>query len=255
MVDLQSTHDYVVLLILAAVFGALGGLAYELLLTRGQEAGGVEWPGRRTDVPNYLDLGFFGSMFLGAVAAVAVSYFFTPETQVKVTQGGTEVIKTQWQIVKVLPLSLIVGSAGGAFLTAMQARVLARLKEQEAEATKKTAQAVIGQVATGTKQVATATATAAVEKLGATAEQTIQQAAQETNPELAQQLNDLATGAPYESEIRDLVGPPTTTSTGEHLERLQNAKAQAVAEAVKHASAAIDEQVEAATKSLKEGTS
>ena len=255
MVDLQSTHDYVVLLFIAAVFGALGGLAYELLLTRGQEAGGVEWPGRRKDVPNYLDLGFLGSMFLGAVAAIAISYFFTPEVQVKATEHGTDVIKTQWQIVKVVPLSLIVGSAGGAFLTAMQARVVARLKEQETEATKKMAQAVIGQVGTGTKQVATAAATAAVEKLGTTAEQTVKQAAKETSPELVRQLDDLATGAPYEAEIREVVGLPASTTTGEHLERLHNAKTEAVAEAAEKASAAIDEQVEAASKSLQEAMS
>jgi hypothetical protein len=250
MVNLQSSHDYVVLFILAATFGALGGLAYELLLARGQEAGGVEWPGRRTAVPHFLDLGFLASMFLGAVAAVAVSYFFTPETQVKVTEGGKELIKTQWQIVKVVPLSLIVGSAGGAFLSAMQARVLAQLKEQEAEATKRTAQAITEQLATGTKQVATAAATAAAEKVGATAEQTVQQAAQQTTPALAQQLDDLAQGAPYEAEIRDLVGSGASVDTGEHLEHLQNAKDDAVAEAVKQATAAIDEQLKTASASL-----
>jgi hypothetical protein len=255
VVDLESIHDYVVLFILAAAFGALGGLAYELLLTRGQEAGGVEWPGRRTAVPNYLDLGFFGSMFLGAVAAVAVSYFFTPETQVKVTEGGTDLIKTQWQIVKVVPLSLIVGSAGGAFLSAMQARVLAQLKEQEAEATRRTAEAINAQLATGTKQVAAAAATAAAEKVGAMAEQTVQKAAQQTNPQLAQQLDDLAQGAPHEAEIRDLVGSGASVETGEHLEHLQNAKTDAVAEAVKQATAAIDEQLEAASMSLKKATS
>jgi len=255
VVDLQSIHDYVWLFVVAAGFGALGGLAYELLLARGQETGGLEWPGRRKDVPNYLDLGFVGSMFLGAVAAVAVSYFFTPETQVKVTEGSTDVIKTQWQIVKVVPLSLIVGSAGGAFLSAMQARVVARLKEQEAEATKKTARAVAEQLATGTKQVATMAATAAAEKVEAKAEQAVQLAAEGTTPELAQQLSDLAGGAPREAEIRDLVASGVSTNTEDHLEDLHAVKAEAVAEAVRQATTAIDKQLDTAATSLKNATS
>lgn len=137
----------------------------------------------------------------------------------------------------------------------MQARVLAQLKEQEAEATRRTAQAITAQLATGTKQVATAAATAAAEKVGAMAEQTVQQAAQQTNPELAQQLDDLSQGAPYEAEIRDLVGSGASVDTGTHLEHLQNAKNDAVAEAVEQATAAIDEQAEVASTSLTKATS
>jgi len=259
VVDLESVRDYVWLFVVAASFGAVGGFAYELLLTRGEktgapETGGLELPGHRTAVSNFWDLGFVGSMFLGAVAAVAVSYFFTPETQVKVTEGGTEVIKTQWQIVKVVPLSLIVGSAGGAFLTAMQARVLARLKEQEAEATKKAAQAVIEQSAAGTKQVTAMAATAVAEKIQAKAEQVVQQAAQGTPPELAEQIGDLADGAPREMEIRDLIATGTSVDTQEHLDELQKAKTDAVTDVVDQATSAIDEQLQAASVSLKKAT-
>jgi hypothetical protein len=255
VVDLESVHDYVWLFAVAAVFGALGGLAYELLLARGQETGGLERPGTRAGVPNFYDLGFVGSMFLGAVAAVAVSYFFTPEIQVKAREGNTDVIKTQWQIVKVVPLSLIVGSAGGAFLSAMQARVVARLKEQEAEATKRTAQAVTEQLATGTKQVATLAATAAAEKVQATAVQAVQEAAQETPPQLAEQVSDLAAGAQHETEIRDLVGAGASPGPQGHLDQLQDAKTEAVASAVEQATSAIDQQLETASKSLEKATS
>lgn len=255
MVDLESVRDYVWLFTVAAAFGALGGLAYELLLTRGHEAGGLERPGRREGVSNYYDLGFVGSMFLGAVAAIAVSYFFTPEVQVSVRDEGADVIRTQWQIVKVVPLSLIVGSAGGAFLSAMQARVLARLKEQEAEATKKTAQAVTEQLATGTKQVATMAAAAAAEKVQTKAEQAVQETAQATPRGMAQQLDDLATGAPHEVEIKDLVASASSSDPEKHLGDIQDAKTQAVAEAVEQATSAIDEQLEAASRSLEKATS
>jgi hypothetical protein len=205
MVDLESVRDYVWLLIVAAAFGAVGGLAYELLLTRGSESGGLERPGEREGLSSFYDLGFLGSMFLGAAAAIAVSYFFTPEVQVKVEQNGTEEIKTKWQIVKVVPLSLIVGSAGGAFLSAMQARVLARVKEQEA----RTARALTEQVATGSKEVATIATAAAVEKVEAEAKQAVQIAAQTTPPELAQRLETIASGAANESEIRDALAQAT----------------------------------------------
>jgi hypothetical protein len=255
VVDLESVQDYVWLFVVAAAFGAVGGLAYELLLTRGQEVGGLERPGKREGVKHYYDLGFFGSMFLGAVAAVAVSYFFTPEVLVTAEEEEAEVIKTQWQIVKVVPLSLIVGSAGGAFLSAMQARVLARLKEQEVEANKRTALAVNEQLATANKQVATMVATATAEKLQTKAEQAVQEAAQSTPREVAEQVGDLAAGAPYETELKEIVATATPADPEKQLGALQEAKDQAVAEAVEQATSAIDEQLEAAARSLEKATS
>jgi hypothetical protein len=250
MVDLESVRDYVWLLIVAAAFGAVGGLAYELLLTRGSESGGLERPGEREGLSSFYDLGFLGSMFLGAAAAIAVSYFFTPEVQVKVEQNGTEEIKTKWQIVKVVPLSLIVGSAGGAFLSAMQARVLARVKEQEA----RTARALTEQVATGSKEVATIATAAAVEKVEAEAKQAVQIAAQTTPPELAQRLETIASGAANESEIRDALAQTTPADPEQQIQELERAKEEAVKQASERVESAIAEQLETASKSMERVT-
>jgi hypothetical protein len=124
MVTLKNSMDYVWMFLIAGGLGALGGIAYELLQVRHGDLGALEVP-RLRENKRFLDLGFVASLILGAVAAIAISYFFTPEIQV-VESNATV---TKWEIVRLVPLSLIVGSAGGAFLGAMQARVLARVNE------------------------------------------------------------------------------------------------------------------------------
>jgi hypothetical protein len=145
MVTLSGAHDYVVLFAIAALFGAVGGLAYELLQTRAKETGSIELPWARGW--RYIHLGVISNLLLGAVAAVAISYFFTPELQVKETVNGVTTVVTKWQIVKVVPLSLIVGSAGGAFLEAMKSRLLGELNAQKIVATQAAARAGATQVA------------------------------------------------------------------------------------------------------------
>lgn len=165
MVTLSHAHDYVVLFAVAGLFGAIGGLAYELTLTRRRQTGALKFPS--IDRWHYLELGFISSMFLGAVAAVAISYFFTPEVQVKTVVNGHAEIQTKWQIVKVIPLSLIVGSSGGAFLEAMRSRVLGQLNAQKVATTQAAAKAAVEQVARIAK-----TATAGpVDRPGGTAHQ------------------------------------------------------------------------------------
>src|SRR5688572_23361121 len=79
----------------------------------------------------YVDLGVFASAIVGAVAAVAALWIFPPEIT-NVTADGTTTTTTRYDIVKVVGLSLIVGSAGGSFLIAMQARALALVKAEQA---------------------------------------------------------------------------------------------------------------------------
>jgi hypothetical protein len=108
---------------------------------------------RFRDSRRYLDLGFLASMVLGAVAAIAIAYFFTPEVQI--VEAGKSV--TKWQIAKLVPLSLIVGSAGGALLTAMQTSVSARVSEAKLESTRKIATAQLDTVSeTAKSQVSNA---------------------------------------------------------------------------------------------------
>lgn len=178
MITLESSWDYVWLFVVAGGFGAVGGLAYELLQVRAHETGTLELPGGRGS-QRFVDLGFFASIILGAIAAIAITYFFTPEVLVKTGPPGSEVITTKWQIVKVVPLSIIVGSAGGAFLTTMQTRALAQLNAQRAEtnaqkaqttaAVSKTAVAQLAAAATAASQVAAAMPRAEADSVSAKA--------------------------------------------------------------------------------------
>jgi hypothetical protein len=83
MVLLNEAIDYVWMFLIAGGLGAVGGIAYELLQVRGGEAG--HW---LRESRHFLDLGFLSSMILGAMAAVAISYSFTPEVQV--VEAGKE---------------------------------------------------------------------------------------------------------------------------------------------------------------------
>lgn len=137
MAVLDRWHDFVVLFLLVGVLGAIGGLTYELLQSIRGRTGLIERPeavGRR-----YLDLGLYASLIIGAVASVAALWVFPPEITTTVVEGGLTTTSSRYDIVKVVGLSLIVGSAGGSFISAMQARAMALVKAQEADHTKQVA--------------------------------------------------------------------------------------------------------------------
>src|SRR5215213_1367116 len=136
MVELKEIIDYVWLFVVAGLLGATGGLAYELMQSRLGDTGMVERPTRK---PGYLDLGFWASLLIGAIAAVAALWVFPPEANTTVEQGGRTTTTTEYDLIKLVGLSLIIGSAGSSFLTALQARALARVKAQEAEITRRVA--------------------------------------------------------------------------------------------------------------------
>ncbi len=120
MIDV--TDNWWVAVTIAAGAGLVGGLIYELLLVRFGGEGMAELiskqsppEGRRT----YLDLGFLASMLVGAVAAVGFLYFMPPADTID--QAG-DVVRRVYDPFRLIPASVIVGSAGGAFLSAMQER-------------------------------------------------------------------------------------------------------------------------------------
>ena len=122
MITLETIRDYWIMLAMAAGSGAVGGLAFELLQTRlGQQSGVFERFAKREEG---IDIGGFASIVLGAVAAIAVLYFFPPT--ITVTEG--EVTTTQFDLVQLIALSLIVGSTGGVILQAAQQRVQQRIQ-------------------------------------------------------------------------------------------------------------------------------
>jgi hypothetical protein len=194
LVTLDSVTDYVWLFVVAGCFGALGGFAYELLQVRGsQQTGTVELAGWRGENRSFYDLGLFASLALGAIAAIAISYFFTPEVLVKSGAAPNEVITTKWQIVKVVPLSIIVGSAGGAFLTAMQARVLAQLNAQKAATTAAVSKTAVAQIAEAARTASQTAAASPVEQAGMVTERAV--TAIDRQAELAADAIDRAMGA------------------------------------------------------------
>jgi hypothetical protein len=127
VVVLTDWWDYLLLFAVAAVLGGLGGLAYELTIGG---RGRIEIPRSEWDKGRYRDLGVWANVILGAIVAPAALSIFPPEETV-VTPGQPGTV-TEWNIVEVVGLSVIVGSAASTFLTAMQARAMAVVKAQGA---------------------------------------------------------------------------------------------------------------------------
>jgi hypothetical protein len=140
------------MVLIAAGVGAIGGLGAELLIQRADNTGTLEIPGRLPGT-RFVDIGFPASLILGAIAAVAILYFFPPVVE-KITEGtGTEGPTTthEYDLVKLIALSLIVGSAGPAFLSTAQSRLLSALNAQKANDAVETGKTQIDQVAESAK--------------------------------------------------------------------------------------------------------
>jgi hypothetical protein len=132
MIELDSTWNTIVMLMVAFGVGAIGGLVAELLESRGklQIKGALELPKRVSS--RYFDLGFPANILVGAVAAVAILYFFPPSQQI-VTEnpGGEPTTTVEYDLTKLVALALIVGSAGSRFLAALQARTIAAVARRD----------------------------------------------------------------------------------------------------------------------------
>lgn len=139
MIDLSGVSDYVTVIALAAIAGLVGGLVADLLLVRGKRSGVIEFPQRLPG--GMFDLGTLATLIVGAVAAVAAMYLFPPQTVTVQAADGTSATVIRYDVVKLLALSLIIGSAGSAFLAAAQARVVAAAKEQQVEDVQNVAEA------------------------------------------------------------------------------------------------------------------
>jgi hypothetical protein len=137
VIVLDGWQDYARLFALAALLGAVGGLVFELLQTVRGRTGLIEKPARVGR--SHVDLGVIASVIVGAVAAVAALWIFPPEVSTSVVVDGTTTRTTHYDLIKVVGLSLVIGSAGGSFLAAMQARALALVKSEQASTTKRVA--------------------------------------------------------------------------------------------------------------------
>jgi hypothetical protein len=140
MIVLDSTWNTIVMLLVAFGVGLLGGIG----------AAFIEWRQRcanpaaagQTCNPGW---SAFSCIVLGGLAAVAVLYFFPPTQEVLVPVEGKEPEKSiSYDLTQLVALALIVGTAGAAFLQALQSRTLAMTKAQQGETATATAIAAVG---------------------------------------------------------------------------------------------------------------
>jgi hypothetical protein len=146
MVTLDTTTRWVVMLLVAGGVGLIGGIAAALLEAK---TGSEEEPPKKRNW--YINTAT--SIFVGGVAAVAAIYFFVPVKEVITLEGGKP--EAFYELIKLVPLSLIVGSAGTYFLQSFQQRIKDALAAQggrEAAAATKQAVGIVNETNDRTEQ-------------------------------------------------------------------------------------------------------
>ena len=213
MIELSSTSDYIYMLLVAAGVGAIGGLGAELILNRGGSTGILSLP--HADRANgMVTLGFPASLIVGAIAAVAALYFFTPVVErVVTTAAGVPAQKvSEYNLAKLVPLALIVGSAGPAFLGSLQARLMSALNAQKAGAAAGAAKVQVDQIAaSATAAVTDAVQTALSQHLPGTTADIAKEVAESAASSLQSTLEPQVEGAHRQVEaIAPTAVPPRT---------------------------------------------
>lgn len=125
---MDVTHTWFWAVLTAALCGAVGGLTYELLITRFNDSGMLELPTELQPTGarhrRYADLGYGASIIIGAVASVSFLYFLPPETVTTIPAKGDPVVTRVYDVFKLIPAALLVGTGGPSFLAAMKERLL-----------------------------------------------------------------------------------------------------------------------------------
>jgi hypothetical protein len=132
VVTLNTTGDYVVLLLVAAGVGAIGGFGAALVPTSSPGVNNPRW---------------LTGAIVGAIAAVAVLLVLPGTKETTLTLQGHAVTSTSWSLLRVVPVSLVAGWAGPKVLASLQDRLAAAAKEAQLEATAKVAKTQVEQVA------------------------------------------------------------------------------------------------------------
>ncbi|HEX2221326.1 MAG TPA: hypothetical protein VHK06_02260 [Candidatus Limnocylindria bacterium] len=156
MIALETVGDYLLVFLIAAVSGLVGGVAAELLLNRDGETGAFELPSRNGRL---FDLGGLATVLVGAVVGVAILLVFPPEITV-VNQGadGESTTSRSYDLLRLVATSLVAGSAGGSVLSALQARVTAAVNASRVEWVRDAGAQEVNRVAAGAKRQLTAMA-------------------------------------------------------------------------------------------------
>lgn len=140
MIELENTGDTVVMLLVAAGVGLIGGIGAAFIEWRRGIAAPTEVSQATAKHPIW---SVASCVVLGGIAAVAVLYFFPPTEEV--VEGGKST--TSYDLTELVALALIVGSAGAAFLQALQTRALALASAERTKATEATATEALNGVA------------------------------------------------------------------------------------------------------------
>jgi hypothetical protein len=115
MVTIKGVHDTIIMMLVAAGVGAVAGLGAYVLQSK-SDGDKLEWT---------------GSVLIGAIASLGVLYFLSPITKTAITlPAGAVKTTSQYDLLKLVSLSAIVGSAGRAFLASMQARATGLLNQK-----------------------------------------------------------------------------------------------------------------------------
>lgn len=168
MLTLETSGDYLLMVLIAAVGGLVGGLAAELLLSRDGQTGAFELPGRRTGL---FDLGGFATLVVGAVAGVAILLVLPATATVVTTEAdGSTTTAASFDLVRLVATTLVAGSAGGSVLTALQSRVTAAINEARVEFVRATGEEQVDRVRdAAVRQLGTMAESSAVRPAGARA--------------------------------------------------------------------------------------
>jgi len=111
--DALGQPEFRMVLLLAIVFGGLGGLVYELVILQGS----VENP-HKVDGAFTYDLGVWGRILMGSLAAIATLYVFSPE-----------------DAYKLIAVSVAAGASGSAVFKSLQSRLEAVISQHSLNTT------------------------------------------------------------------------------------------------------------------------
>lgn len=136
MVTLDTTTRWVVMLLVAGGVGMIGGIGAALI--EGKDKVAAEPPDTK-----HWRLNTLACIVLGGIAAVAVLYFFVPVKEVLPTNPEEKPV-AYYELIKLVPLSLIVGSAGTYFLKSFQQRIDSALAAQQGDQAVAKSKTVIG---------------------------------------------------------------------------------------------------------------
>jgi hypothetical protein len=146
MVSLDTTTRWVVMLLVAGGVGLIGGVAAALLETK------ANFNDKPPNRGSWLLNGIV-CVFVGGVAAVAVIYFFIPVKELIPKGGGKP--EAYYELIKLVPLSLIVGSAGTYFLKSFQQQIEGRIATQSRNVAVANSENVVGAAQTLSAQTET----------------------------------------------------------------------------------------------------